>query len=225
MKNLIIDRNVRVIYGVGPQTAAELRQINVLTVRDIYNNRQSVINRLGNHGRQIIDLADGIDNREVAAAVKSQSLGKEQTFQQDITDFDYLKDVLRLTARELSFDIRLKGIYCRTVTLKATYKNMKKITRSKSGDPINKADDIYKIAADLLDKIEKRPVRLIGISLSGVSDTAANQLSLLEPVKVEHEEKMDALLMSLQRKYGIDIVKTGSELISEKHVKRDQDGI
>jgi len=46
--NLIADRSVRIIYGVGPRTASELRQIGVHTVRDIYNRRQEVINRLGN---------------------------------------------------------------------------------------------------------------------------------------------------------------------------------
>ena len=221
LKILIIDRNVRIIYGVGPQTAAELQQIGVNTVRDIYNNRQAVINRLGNHGRQIIDLADGIDDRVVAAQAKSQSFGKEQTFQEDITDFTYLKDVLRLIARELSYHIRLKGTYCRTVTLKVTYQGFKKITRSKSGDGTNKADDIYNTAASLLDKIEKRPVRLVGITLSGFTDTIATQLSLLDPGMDKHAEKRDAVLMELQRKYGIDAVKTGSELIAEKRLKSD----
>jgi hypothetical protein len=37
--NLIIDRNVRIIYGVEPQTSAELQQIGVYTVRDIRANR------------------------------------------------------------------------------------------------------------------------------------------------------------------------------------------
>ena len=201
-----------------------MQRIGVQTVRDVYNNRQFIANKLGNHGKQIIELADGIDNRAVAAAAQSQSLGKEQTFQRDIMDFDYLKDVLRLTARELSFEIRLKGLYCRTVTLKATYKDMKKITRSKSGDPINKALDIYNITAALLDKIEKRPVRLVGISLSGFTDMVVDQLSLLEPDTVD-TTKMDSFVTTLQRKYGMGIVKTGSELISEKHVKNDQDGI
>lgn len=218
LRNLIIDRKVRIIYGVGPQTVAELQRIGVHTVRDIYANRQTVINLLGNHGRQIVDLADGIDNREVAAQTKSQSLGKEHTFQQDVTDFEYLKDVLRLIARELSFQIRLKEIFCRTVTLKVTYKGMKKITRSLSGDGTNRADDIFSTAVSLLDKIEKHPVRLIGITLSGFTDTVFKQASLFEADSDRQAEKRDAVVMALQRRYGIDSVKTGSELIAEKRL-------
>jgi DNA polymerase-4/DNA polymerase IV (DinB-like DNA polymerase) len=219
---LITDRSVRIIYSVGPQTEAELQQIGVHTVRDIYNNRQAVINRLGNHGKQIIELADGIDNRIVGTQAKSQSLGKEHTFQQDITDFIYLKDVLRLIAKELSFQIRLGEKYCRTVTLKVTFKDMKKITRSKSGDATNKADDIYSTAAALLDKVERRPIRLVGITLSGFTDMPEKQLSILDCAADLKDEKLDAVMLDLQRRYGMDIVKTGGELIAEKRLNEDE---
>ncbi|MCL1809057.1 MAG: DNA polymerase IV [Clostridiales bacterium] len=219
LKNLIVDRNVRIVYGVGPQTAEELKRIGVNTVRDIHASRQAVIALLGNHGRQIVELAEGIDHRMVASQAKSQSVGKERTFQQDIVDFDYLRDILRLTARELSYSIRLKGLYCRTVTLKATYKDMKKIARSKSGDATNKASDIFNTAAGLLDKIERRPVRLIGITLSGFDDAPGRQLSLFDSDTDMKGEKLDALVLNLQQKYGMDIVKSGNELMAEKRVK------
>jgi DNA polymerase-4/DNA polymerase IV (DinB-like DNA polymerase) len=216
--DLIIDRNVRVIFGIGPQTASELQRIGIHTVRDIRTRRQSVISLLGNHGRHIVRLADGVDDRVVAAQAKSQSFGKEHTFQQDISDFEYLKDVLRLVARDLSFQLRLKGTYFRTVTLKVTFHNMKKITRSKSGDATNKADDLYNTAAALLDKVERKPIRLIGITLSGFSESAAKQISLFGTDCGGQSEKLEAVTMDLQRRYGMDIVKTGSELASEKRL-------
>ena len=218
LKNLIIDRNVRITYGIGAQTAAALQKVGIHTVRDLYNHRKAVIDLLGNHGKQLLELADGVDGRKVESNTKAKSLGKEITFQNDITDVEYLTDVLRLIAKELSFDIRLQGIYCRTVTLKVTYKDMKQITRSKSGDAIKNAGDIYRVAASLLDNIEKRPIRLIGISLGGFVDTVNQQLSLFDSDKGEQSEKLDAALMKLQRKYGADIIKTGSELKAEKHV-------
>jgi len=223
LRDLIIDRNVRIIYGVGPQTAAELQSIGISTVRGIYENTQAVVNLLGNHGRQIIALANGIDNRAIETYTAAQSIGKERTFQQDITDTDYLKDVLRLIAKDISYQLRLKKTYCRTVTLKVTFKDMKKITRSKSGDPINRADDIYRVAASLLDKVDKRPIRLVGISLSGFTDDTMKQLSLLDPDLDGKGEKLDAVKMDLQRKYGRDIVMSGGELIAEKRIHPEND--
>ena len=223
LRRLIIDRSVRIIYGVGPQTETELGRIGVRTVRDIYANREAVAGLLGNHGKQIIDLADGIDNRVIAAPAKSQSFGKEITFQQDITDREYLKDVLRLIARELSFQGRLDGLYAKTITIKVTFKDMKKITRSKSGDATNKADVIYNTAAALLDGVERRPIRLVGITLSGFTNGAVRQVSLFDDADAaQKSSKLEDVTMSLQKKYGMDIVKSGSELISEKRLNADR---
>jgi len=170
-----------------------------------------------------VELADGIDDRAVAARSKSQSFGKEHTFQQDVTDYDYLKDVLRLTARELSYHIRMKNSFCRTITLKVTYAGFKKITRSKSGDGTNKADEIYATTAALLDTVERRPVRLVGITLSGFTDTLTKQLSLFDPGVGMKDDKLDSAMMKLQRKYGMDAVKTASELKAEKRLNMGED--
>ena len=219
LRELIIDRNVRIIYGVGPKTANQLSRLGIHTVRDIYENREAVISALGqNHGQYIIDLACGIDDRVVAAPSKSQSLGKEYTFQKDITDLGYLKDVLRLIAKELSFQIQDSKIFCRTVTVKVTFFDMKKITRSKSGEATNRADDIYYTASALLDKVDKRPIRLIGISLSGFEDENNKQISFFDQVTETKNSRLDSALHKLKLKYGLDIIKTGSELGSEKRL-------
>jgi DNA polymerase-4/DNA polymerase IV (DinB-like DNA polymerase) len=219
LRELIIDRSVRIIYGVGPQTESQLQKLGIRTVRDIYNNRELVARSIGNQGQHILNLADGIDTRKVSTPAKSQSLGKEHTFQEDITDRVYLKDVLRLIARELGFQIRMDGTYIKTVTLKVTFQDMKKITRSKSGDATNKADVIYNTAAALLDKVERRPIRLVGISLSGFCDGEEKQLTLFDDVSENKKaEKIDDVTMQIQRRYGLDAVKSGSELISEKRL-------
>ncbi len=220
LQELIIDRSVRVIYGVGPQTQAQLNRYGISTVRDIYNNQDKVIQALGGQGQHIIDLAKGIDNRRVSTPSKSKSLGKEITFQQDISDREYLLDILRLIARELSFQIRLESSYIKTITLKITFKDMQKISRSKTGEATNKADDIFGTVAALLSKIERRQIRLIGISLSGFTDTAEKQLSLFDdPTEIKKSEVLDEITINLQKKYGLDVMKSGSEMVAENRFK------
>ena len=219
LRKLIIDRSVRTIYGVGTKTAEELRKVGITTVRHIYENKHMVIGLLGNHGKHIIELASGIDKRRVTAYSEPKSIGNEHTFQQDIKDFGYLKDVLLLIAQKLSFDIRLNGLYCRTVTLKVTYANMKQITRSKSGKATDRALVIYEIAADLLDKIEKHPIRLVGISLSGLTTSPESQMTLFDSIETDdNHDKLTDAMMKLQLKYGRSIIKTASELRAEKRV-------
>jgi len=224
LRNVIIDRSIRIIYGVGPKTAEALQLRGIKTVRDLLENKHSVIEVLGAHGQHFIDLAEGRDDRRVTPYYEGEakSISRETTFQQDITDFDYLKDALRLLAKELSLNIRLDGTCARTVTLKVKYANMKLITRSRSGDTVHRAKDIYDIAASMLDSVEKRPIRLIGIGLSGFDEPEFKQLSIDGSGNLrnsEKEENLDKTLLELQRRYGGDIIKSGNEIIAEKRFK------
>jgi len=226
LTNLIIDRNVRIIYGIGPKTEQALQLYGIKTVRDLLDNKHTVIVNLGGQGQHFIDLAEGKDDRKVTPYYEGEakSVSRETTFQQDITDFDYLKDALRLLAKELSLNIRFEGIYARTITVKIKYANMKQITRSKTGNTVSRVNDIYKIAASLLDTVEKRPIRLIGISLSGFEDTDIRQLTIDDSGKIRDSEKaetLDKTLLALQRRYGGDIIKSGDEIIAEKRFKTE----
>ena len=225
MRELIAPRSVRVVYTVGPKTAQRLERIGVRIVADIFKHADRVVNVLGNHGTAIVDLARGIDNRVVGTRTRGQSIGTEQTFQTDITDVEYLKDVLRLIARKLSYDIQQKGLYARTVTLKITYPGMHSITRAKTGDTTNLALDIYNSAESLFNKLEKKPIRLIGITLSNFTKDREEkqqgnvQLSLFdepEPEKLKRDKgKLNDVLFKLQQEYGQNILKSGSELAAE----------
>ncbi len=222
LRELIIDRSIRVIYGIGQQSESELNRLGIYTVRDLLAHQEAIIQALGPHGRQLVDLANGIDPRVVSVPAKAQSLGKEITFQRDVTDRTYLQDVLRLIARELSFQIRLDGAFCRTVTLKITFWDMKKVTRSRTTDPIQRAVDIYRIATELLEKIERHPIRLVGISLSGFTGAPLRQLSLFDDeTESQKSDKLDGVTMRLQRRYGMDIVKSGSEMMAERRLHPD----
>lgn len=225
---LMTDRSARALYTVGGKTAEKLESVGIRTVRDVLSNEQRIIGMLGKHGQQIVELAHGIDNRQVTPYFKEEakSIGRETTFQQDITDRDYLKDVLLLLARELSHRIRFDGLYCRTVTLKVTFWNMKSITRSKSGEAVNRAKDIYQIAASLLDTVEKQPIRLVGISMSHLTSDRVQQITLENMGKARTDERMDALddkLLDLQRRFGVDVIKTAGELRAERRLREDSE--
>ena len=205
LHHLIVDRNVRIIYGVGPSTAKGLQRIGMTTVRDILENPQGVIDLYGTYGQLIVDLANGIDERQVTVYSESdgKSIGRERTFQQDITDVEVLKYVLVLIAEKLSHKVKGKGVYAKTVTLKVTYGDMQSITRSKTDEATDKMEEIYQRATTLLEAIEKRPIRLIGISVSGF--TPHFQLSLFEEEKEDCRQEIDEIMRRFQKRVGGDI--------------------
>ena len=223
LNDLIIDRNVRTIFGVGAKTAEMLEKVGITTVRNILAAPSLVESMLGKHGVQIVELAQGVDRRKVITGAEVKSLGTEQTFQKDTTDVEFLKDYLLLAAERLSCDIQQKGLYAETVTIKATYADMRSITRSKTGDAMSRTKDIYTTAIELLKKVENRPIRLIGLTLSNFTSTPAMQISLFSDSNNTKHEKLDKALLEIKNKFGSDIIKSASVVDAEKRLEKSKE--
>lgn len=189
--NLIKDRPVYAIYGVGKKTALRLKEFGIEKVKDIYVNERLILSLLKNHGKYIIDMAKGLDFRKVTPYDENntKSIGREWTFQEDVIDVDTLKDSLLLLSDEVSQRLVKKGKKAKTISLKITYSNMQTITRSKSDEKTS--DDvieIYKIVAKLLDNIKHNPIRLLGVSASNFVEDDFVQLEFSDIFKLEDDE-------------------------------------
>lgn len=206
---LILDRDVRVLYTVGAMTAEKLYAAGIRTVRDVRERQQDVIRLLGKQGQWITRLSFGIDDRKVTPyrPQDAKSISREVTFQKDVDNYDLLKDVLLLLALSVEDRARRAGLHGQGVTLKLTYSDMKGISRSQIVLAADSALAIYRRAAQMLDQVEKRPVRLIGAGIYNLSDEQERQLSfedVFEQAGQEREEELQRLLEGLQERYHLD---------------------
>ena len=98
--DLVIDRDVKVLYTVGKKTAEKLYSYGIRTVRDIREQQETVKRLLGKQGEWITAVAFGKDDRKVTPYVpeKAKSISREVTFQKDVSDDAFLRDVLALLA-------------------------------------------------------------------------------------------------------------------------------
>ena len=215
--NLILDRDVKVLYTVGAMTAEKLYAAGIHTVREVQERQEDVIRLLGKQGRWITQIAFGIDNRKVEPyrPEEAKSIGRELTFQKDVDNVELLRDVLFLLALNVENRARRVGLRGKGVTLKLTYADMKSITRSRSPASCDSAVSIWREAAKLLDRVEKRPVRLIGVSLYNLTDEVERQLRL-EDFDSEDEREQEAerkrLFDALQEHYHLDFAGHVSEI-------------
>ncbi len=207
--NLILDRDVQVLYTVGAMTAEKLRAAGIRTVREVQERQEDVIRLLGKQGRWITQIAFGIDDRRVEPyrPEEAKSIGRELTFQKDVDHFELLKDVLFLLALNVENRARRIGLRGKGVTLKLTYADMKSITRSRSPAACGSAVSIWQEASKLLDCVEKRPVRLIGVSLYHLTDEEERQLRLADfddEDEREREAEQNRLFAALEAHYHLD---------------------
>lgn len=207
--NLIQDRDVRVLYTVGKKTGEKLNRSGIRTVRDIRARQDEVVRLLGRQGLWIVQQALGRDSRKVVAfrPEEAKSISRELTFQEDVADFDLLRDVLVLLSLSVERRAERVGLYGGGVHLKITYSDMKTITRSRLTASTRSAATIWRDAVGLLEQVQKRPVRLIGVGIYHLTGILYRQVRFDDLLREPSGEKQDALLPELERlrtRYGLD---------------------
>ena len=207
--DLIADRDVQVLYTVGEKTAQKLHAAGIRTVRDVQQRQEEVIRLLGKQGRWVTQIAFGIDDHSVTPyrPEDAKSIGREITFQEDVDDYVFLKEVLFLLALNVENRVRRVGLHGKGVTLKLTYANMKSITRSRILEDCVDAVTIYREAEKLLEQVENKPVRLIGVSVYNLSGEEERQMSFGELLGEEPSDRaaeLKHLLAELQDHYHLD---------------------
>ena len=132
---LMRDRDVRELFSVGPRTAEKLYEMGINTVGEITERRKDVESVFGKHGRILVDLAEGIDDRKVVPhnPEDAKSISREMTFQKDVIDRRLLMDVLLLLSMSVEERASRHGPSGTVVNLKVTYSDMSSVVKSKSG--------------------------------------------------------------------------------------------
>jgi DNA polymerase-4 len=218
------------LWGVGKVTQAALHRMGVETIGDLSCIAGELLARkFGKHGILLHELSLGIDDREVVPEREAKSIGREDTYPEDLVGMEGIRKELLSLATRVAERMRSHGVKGRTATLKVKYNDFTLVTRAAALDPAtDDGGEIYRCAVALLPKTEagKRPVRLLGISLSNLSggETAmpsgkSEQLPLFgkpagsreswtarqgfpPPGSREKQEKLHHAMDRIRKKYG-----------------------
>jgi DNA polymerase-4 len=180
---ILLPLPVKSVHGIGPKSTEKLNNIGIYTVEDLYNlSEEFLVELFGKWGSDIYDRIRGIDNRKINTERERKSLGTETTFSESTKDKNTLKSYLHDFSIEISDSLIKNQIHGKTITLKIKYEDFKLKTKSKTLlTDIYLAKDIYEIALSLLNEIKlDRNIRLIGLTISNLSSTQAEQLSFLD---------------------------------------------
>jgi DNA polymerase-4 len=126
----------------------------------------------GKAGAYYYWISRGIDERPVRANRVRKSIGAENTFSQDLANYEALAAELQPLIEKVWRHCETTGARGRTVTLKVKFSDFELITRSRSVAVIDSASDLSSLALELLKPLmpPKKAIRLLGISVSGFSD-------------------------------------------------------
>lgn len=170
---------VTAIGGVGPATAARLASHGVSTVADLAAmDDDDAVRLLGTaHGRGLLALARGEDDRAVEPYREAKSVSAEETFATDLRDPQRMAAEVDLLAAKVAARLRREGLAGRTVTLKVRFADFTSRSRAHTHpEAVDGTAAITRAARRLLGEIDTLTwstaggVRLLGVGVSGLAD-------------------------------------------------------
>ena len=212
------------LYGVGKSSSKKLRELNINTIGQLANfNPQILYKYFKNQTERLINSAKGIDDSIVVSERREvEGVSNSTTTSHNLNTLDEIYNVLYPLVENVCMRIRRKNKYASLVgvilkdkTFK-TYSHQRKLT-----NPTNNTDEIYIIAKELIQELwNNEGVRLVGISLSKLSNNLSYQLSIFEDIReVENNKELDNVLDKLKKVYGSNIIKKASQFNKKGDLK------
>ncbi|MDY3052569.1 MAG: DNA polymerase IV [Ndongobacter sp.] len=179
---ILLDLSVERIHGIGRHGTEKLKEIGIFTVRDLLVLTEEELKSLfGKQGAYIYDCIRGKDARDVHPVRPRKSIGKERTFDRDITQSEDLIGPIVEYAHAISSTLQKRALLARSVHIKLKTDSFQLITRSHQLPTwVDDPAAISEAALFLLHQLTlSQPIRLIGVSVSELISADAKQLQFL----------------------------------------------
>jgi DNA polymerase IV len=206
---------VRKIPGIGEVTERALLALGIETVEQLAAVEPEKLEKIfGQWGDALYRKARGGDSYEFVIDAEPKSISHNHTFGEDTNDTDALHALLSHLSQKACKRLREAGLATRTLTLTIRYAGFDTHTRAKTlTEPTRLDADIFSVFERLFAEHRdmKRKVRLLGVSLSGLTH-GGEQLDLLEAERRERLEKLTRATDKLRDKFGFGKVQFGGSL-------------
>ena len=210
-RSFIAPLPVTKIFGIGGAAKQMLTQFGIATIGQLANADRSILQKVfGKNADKVQHLAMGLDDRPVIPETVPKSIGRETTFEKDLSTFEDCKAAILELSGQTGFRLRNTGYSGRTVTLKVKFKDFKIITRSISSEgDISCDEEIFSLAVKLLkDVAYENGVRLLGVTVSSLQDGSCGSLCFEENTKLLQR---NAAVDNLKKRFGENIIARGGK--------------
>ena len=203
------------LRGVGRRTQQIFDRLNIRTVAEL---RATALTTLKEHlgeraAASVHRQALGRASDEVVPDRQRKSISKETTFGTDVRDHHRLHDVLRELAGGVARTARRENLAGTVVTLKIRFEGFDTYTRQTTlPAPTNDERLLLTTAWSLFinSDLPDKPVRLIGVGISGWAERNTAQADLFETAeqKVQDQKILEAI-DTVEEKFGRRILQVG----------------
>lgn len=205
-KEFLAPLSVSEIPMVGEKACEVLYSIGIHKIADLQvQNVKNLERHFGKMAQVMWNKANGIDNSPVSPGYERKSISSENTFEKDVYDVARMEQLLISMLEQLTFKLRMENKVSSCLAVKIRYSNFDTFTQQIS-IPATHSDIL--VIPELKKLFEKayqkgRPVRLIGVRLSNLSE-GSYQPGLFD--NHERNENLYKALDKLNSRFGTKTV-------------------
>ena len=215
---------VRELFTVGDSTAKKLEASCIRTIGELAHIDVEVLKvMLGvKMGEHLYRYSNGIDDSPVLESrERAKGYSNSITLEDDVKTLSDAHKILLALADITSARMRADGMKatCVSVTARDIDFNDRSHQR-KINVPTDITLEIYDICEKLIGELwdMKKPLRLLGVSLTDVVSEDEVQLSLFDTDKKEKERAIDKTVDSIRKRFGKDTIVRGGVYKSDVRV-------
>lgn len=172
IKRFVSKLGVRKLPGIGPKTEIVLKEMKMETVEQLAKaDVKTLVDTFGVFGHRMHEMALGIDEDDVTEDYEIKSIGREVTFEEDVSNPEIIFAAIDKMVDEFHQDILSSDIQFKTISIKIRFENFETHTRAKTLDFYTNDKKIIKDGAKYLSRQFLnigRKIRLIGVRVSGL---------------------------------------------------------
>jgi len=203
------------LFMLGRSSAKRLEELGIKTIEDLARCSSTFLRKhFKKQGDYFLEASKGIDYSPVVPrSDKNKCISISRTLPYDYTKKEELEKVLFDEVESVTFDLRRKKLYAKTVAI--TYRNFlfKNYSHQMTMDnPTNSTNDIYNQVLVLLARSWKEdPIRNIGVRLSDLTDEKKEQMSIFDNTEKKEVSEVEKVMDEIINKFGRDSVKFASK--------------
>ncbi|MEF8937413.1 MAG: DNA polymerase IV [Halovenus sp.] len=211
VQSFFSDLDVEEVHGVGPVTAAEMREMGIETAGDLATADPARLEAaFGERGRRVHRFARGEDGREVEPKGRPKSFSRESAFTEATTDEERQRERLQTLAEAVAGRADQRGVLYQTIGIKVVTPPFDVHTRANSlSGPVADEELVVDVATELFEEFDGEEIRKLGVRVSNLSFGSESQPSLAaflgETDADSEDESVDAGAVSKGQPIGSDV--------------------